>query len=588
MPNPTPRKSGDLHVQAVTSEIQHYLQAKTLPKADGIASGTARFIIEQQSNISQVTNKFEADNSNVAPDLTLHLANGDVVCVNLFKIRPKRVIQPKNLGAKSFIAKYFGSASLQSEFNDYFAKVYRQFLLDSANRIVGDVSNEATERELKRLLKESCPKFTQELEEFRSKLLYELREKCFGLFLDEYNQASETIEKAFNSLFMTDSFNVITQYDGERLKGVKEFKIDVHEIKNVSISKVGSNSVGITADNITLLIRFKFESGPDSAIKLATSYATPKAENKIAQDNARSLQQFNDALSVTHKPEGGKANSNAIGKCSEAIFYAQLLKVNPNVIQLDNHAFIEMFAKYSPDITATEFEGIRATSVGAVDGLSAFLKEKHGDFKIDSIELVPDAYLDNRLNTADIELVLRVGDKYVTEPISLKAIAKATNTINCKNPGIGQILGNTYFDLRQEELNGTLEVLKETFINDDAGRSRTLECLSGNIGKQLANAVESEPQKLIKGTKALLGSALVVVVYYADNKYAVLEHDFSITKVQVQRDTPSLIQNTLSWSHGGDQVRLRVKFSGGQSHGWTSIKLACAYTFAKERIRSNV
>ncbi|MCV3263416.1 hypothetical protein OGZ01_12690 [Vibrio harveyi] len=156
---------------------------------------------------------------------------------------------------------------------------------------------------------------------------------------------------------MTDSFNVITQYDGERLKGVKEFKIDVHEIKNVSISKVGSNSVGITADNITLLIRFKFESGPDSAIKLATSYATPKAENKIAQDNARSLQQFNDALSVTHKPEGGKANSNAIGKCSEAIFYAQLLKVNPNVIQLDNHAFIEMFAKYSPDITATEFEG---------------------------------------------------------------------------------------------------------------------------------------------------------------------------------------------------------------------------------------
>ena len=247
-----------------------------------------------------------------------------------------------------------------------------------------------------------------------------------------------------------------------------------------------------------------------------------------------------------------------------------------------------MFAKYSPDITATEFEGIRATSVGAVDGLSAFLKEKHGDFKIDSIELVPDAYLDNRLNTADIELVLRVGDKYVTEPISLKAIAKATNTINCKNPGIGQILGNTYFDLRQEELNGTLEVLKERFINDDAGRSRTLECLSGNIGKQLANAVESEPKKLIKGTKALLGSALVVVVYYADNKYAVLEHDFSITKVQVHRDTPSLIQNTLSWSHGGDQVRLRVKFSGGQSHGWTSIKLACAYTFAKERIRSNV
>ncbi len=154
-------------------------------------------------------------------------------------------------------------------------------------------------------------------------------------------------------------------------------------------------------------------------------------------------------------------------------FYAQLLKVNPNVIQLDNHAFIEMFAKYSPDITATEFEGIRATSVGAVDGLSAFLKEKHGDFKIDSIELVPDAYLDNRLNTADIELVLRVGDKYVTEPISLKAIAKATNTINCKTRVLGKFWGTLISTSDKKSSTARLRCLKKRslmMMQDEVGR----------------------------------------------------------------------------------------------------------------------
>ena len=583
-----PRESGDLHVQAVTTQIRNYLDSQVLPEPGEIASATARFIIEKHNDIVEVANKFEAENSNTAPDLSLFKKNGETVCVNLYKIKNSKTIQPKNLGAKSFIEKYFGSSYLQEEFNSYFESAYRDFLFATAAVFSENFKKDATERELRDELKKVCPKFVPEVEEFRSKFLYELREKCFGLFIKEYNQASGAIEQAFNALFMTSSFNVITRYDGDVLKGVEEFRVDVHETQNVSISKVGMNSVGITSDDITLLLRFKFESSPASAIKLATSYSKPKVDQTIVKGNLRALSRFNEALSGGFKSAGSKASPNAIGKCSEAIFYSQVLKVNSRVRQLDEKNFVDMFSRYSPHITESECECITKTTVGAVNGLMAFLKRKHGEYTMDSIELVPDAYLDNRLDTADIELILRVDNKYVSEPISLKAIAKASNEINCKNPGIGQILGPTYFNLEQDELNAVLSTAKSQFVNDQLDHRGALEVISKNIGVQLVQAASDQQEKIIKGAESLLGKALVVVVYYTDNKYAILEHDFSISKVEVYPESPSLIQTTLSWSDNDEKIRLRVKFSGSQKYGWTSIKLACAYTFPRHKIQGMV
>ncbi|NOH97856.1 hypothetical protein [Vibrio sp. 99-70-13A1] len=584
MQSSTPRESGDLHVHAVTTQIRNYLDSQVLPEPGEIASATARFIIEKHNDIVEVTNKFEADNSNTAPDLALRKNDGETVCVNLYKIKNNQTIQPKNLGAKSFIEKYFGSPNLQGEFNSYFESAYRGFLSATTAAFSENFKKNATERELKDELKKVCPKFVPELEEFRSKFLYELREKCFGLFIKEYNQASGAIEQAFNALFMTSSFNVITRYDGNVLKGVEEFRVDVHETKNVSISKVGMNSVGITSDDITLLLRFKFESSPTSSIKLATSYSKPKVNQTIVNGNLRALSRFNEALSGEFKPEGSKANPNAIGKCSEAIFYSQILKVNSSARQLDENNFIDMFKKYSPNITENECEYITKTTVGAVDGLMEFLKRKHGEYTMDSIELVPDAYLDNRLDTADIELILKVDNKYVSEPISLKAIAKASNEINCKNPGIGQILGPTYFGLAQDELNAVLNDAKSQFAGNKLDHRGVLEAISKNIGVQLVQAANDQQEKIIKGAESLLGKALVVVVYYTDNKYAILEHDFSISKVEVYPESPSLIQTTLSWSDNDEEIRLRVKFSGSQRKGWTSVKLACAHIFPRSKI----
>ncbi|MCC3815210.1 hypothetical protein [Vibrio parahaemolyticus] len=578
----TPRTIGDKHVCDVTAEIRTYIDTQQLPAEDEIAAATACFIIKRHNDIVAVVNKFEVENSNVAPDLTLHKKNGESVTVNLYKIQNSGSIQPKNLGALSFIEKYFNSPFLQQEFNAYFKMVYRDFLLHSLDTLCETYDNDIEDREMREELRTICPRFTPEIEQYRAKFLYELREKCFDLFLKEYNKKSGAIEKAFNTLFMTDSLTIITRYNGDKLKSVEEFKVDIHEITNVSISKVGMNTVGITSDNITLLLRFKFESGPASSIKLATSYSKPKGEPKIIEENCRALHLFEKVSSQDVFSTSNKSDSNAIGKCSEAIFYSQILKVDRSVLQLDKSNFIEIFETYSSKITRNEFEDIMQTAIGTVHGLIQFLKERYGDYSIDSIELVPDAYLVNRLNTADIELVLRVGSKYVTEPISLKAIANASSSINCKNPGIGQILGPTYFNLSQEQLDIVLNTAKASFLKKEINHRKALEIISKNIGEQLIN---SEPKNIINGAQALLGTALVVVVYYRDKKYAFLEHDVTIRDITVHRDNPTLIQHTLSWSDG-EQIGLRVKFSRGQRYGWSSVKLACAYKFPQNKIKT--
>ncbi|PNP21946.1 hypothetical protein AL471_014315 [Vibrio alginolyticus] len=578
----TPRTIGDKHVCDVTAEIRTYIDTQQLPAEDEIAAATACFIIKRHNDIVAVVNKFEVENSNVAPDLTLCKKNGESITVNLYKIQNSSSIQPKNLGALSFIEKYFNSPHLQQEFNAYFKMVYRDFLFHSLDTLCKTYDNDIADREMREELRTICPSFTPEIEQYRAKFLYELREKCFDLFLKEYNKKSGAIEKAFNTLFMTDSLTIITRYNGDKLKSVEEFKVDIHEITNVSISKVGMNTVGITSDNITLLLRFKFESGPASSIKLATSYSKPKGEPKIIEENSRALHLFEKVSSQDVFSTSNTSDSNAIGKCSEAIFYSQILKVDRSVLQLDKSDFIEMFEAYSSKITRNEFEDIMQTAIGTVHGLIQFLKERYGDYSIDSIELVPDAYLVNRLNTADIELVLRVGNKYVTEPISLKAIANASSSINCKNPGIGQILGPTYFNLSQEQLDVVLNAAKASFLKKEINHRKALEIISKNIGEQLINA---EPKNIINGAQALLGTALVVVVYYRDKKYAFLEHDVTIRDITVHRDNPTLIQHTLSWSDG-EQIGLRVKFSRGQRYGWSSVKLACAYKFPQDKIKT--
>ena len=577
MVNLNPRQIGDKHVKDVALEIREYLSTGTFSNCSSIAAATAQFIMDRQNGIADVRGKFETDNTNTHPDLLLTTEDGKKIAVNLYKIKNSQKIQPKNLGAKSFIEKYFQSPELQGEFNAYFSAAYKDCLKDMVGAIKEVADKKETAREYKRQLKSYTFQSNEELNEIRSRFLYELREKCFLLFLQQYNERCEGMQNAFNELFMTDSFNVISRHKGNELIKVEEFKVVVPEVEKVSLSKIGANTLGLSIENITLTLRFKFESGPTSSIKLATSFTEKKTSTKVADENRKSLLSFESAVSKRLTKSAIGADQNAIGKCSESVFYSQLLKEIGGVKQLDKQSFIRMFTEYSNKVRNKDIADIIKTTAGAVNGLIQFLDKRYGDYVVESIELVPDNYLKNRLDTADIELVIKSSGKYTTEPVSLKATQKNSGSITCKNPGVGQIMGPTYFDLNQTILTALVARLKNDFTNSDDDRRETMREVSGNIGQQLINAPE---RNLIKGIQALLGRAVVVIVFYRQNQHLLLEHDEEgIKDILVHTNTPTYIQNTLQWLGGTEKISLRVKFSGGKHRGWSSLKLACSHNY---------
>ncbi|HKM16027.1 MAG TPA: hypothetical protein VJY63_08940 [Marinospirillum sp.] len=573
-----PREIGDQHVKDVTAEVKHYLSTGTYLNNCSVVTATAKFILEHQKETTQVIGKFEAENTNTHPDLLLFTVDGSVTPVNLYKIKNSQTIQPKNLGAKSFIKKYFKAPELQYDFNGFFDLVYNDYLRDMVGTI-RDASDEVdTLQNYRKVLRESGVKFNDDSKEIKSRLLYELREKCFSLFLKQYNEKSKGMENAFNELFMTNSFNVISRYRDNKFISVEEFKVVVPEIDEVSILKIGANTVGFSIDNIILMMRFKFESGPASSIKLATSFTEKKPIDAVADENKSSLLFFKNAISKRLKKSLNVKDQNAIGKCSESIFYSQLLEMMGDVKQIDSQNFIVMFNNYSDKVPNKDIKDIVKSTVDTAKSLIKFLDKKYDGYSIESIELVPDNYLKNRLDTADLELVLKSNGKYATEPVSLKATRENTGSITCKNPGVGQIMGSTYFDLDQTSLSVLVDQLKSSFINNDDNRRYVMEQVSSNIGLQLVNA---DQKNLIKGIQAVLGRAVVVIIFYKQNKHVILEHDENAIKnLLVQINTPSNIQNTLVWLDGKEQVSLRVKFSGGKKRGWSSLKLACSHNFS--------
>ena len=570
-----PRQIGDKHTIKVVQALHEYLQRGLIPDKSSISGATALYIIDKQPTFESVISKFEYERPDQHSDLTLVKPGGETVLVNLYKIKNNQQIQPKNLGAKSFIKKYFGSLDLQTEFNKHFEDVYRDYLEDIINTV--DVRSDPLMSigGLKKIVRCNYSKFEKNIDKYRSRLLYELREKCFFLFLKEYNSNSGSIESAFNTLFMTDSFNVVTRYQDDELLRVEEFLVKIGSIKKVSISKVGMNSLGITSDKITLLLRFKFESNPTSSIKLATSFAKSSDKDTTVSENRNSLSLFKNAISNRMLIDIKSRDSNAIGKCAEAIFYFQFLSDNDAIRQVDKNNFINMFNTYAKNVPNKDLDDILLSVVQATKKLANFIIDKYGSHTIESIELVPENYLKNRLDTADLELLLNVSGKYIIEPISLKAMAKNMGEIICKNPGVGKIMSSTYFNLDQRHLSSLVDEAKKDFKDNKLDHRGALEFISDKIAYQLVNAPQSN---LVKGLKAMLGEALVIVLFYNRNQSLIFEHDEHISNVTVHRNTPSLIQNGLSWRNEDHLVSMRVKFSKGQSYGWSSLKLACSYS----------
>lgn len=570
-----PRKLGDKHVIEVHQALIFVLNKKSIGNFPKTVRETVNHITNLFPNIISVRSKFQAKNTNTAKDLTLTLDDNSVEHVNLFLIKRNARIQIKNLGAKSFFEKYFLAADTQEIFNIAFNKRYKDYLKELAKIKLKDIST-LNQKELRHIISVDYPKFVPEIEIYRQKFLYHLREESFILLKDFYNERNKGFDFAYHSLFMTEDTTIITRYGKyESSVTVENFSPSSPYFTAIEIYKSGRNSVGIKYGNIALTLRFKFESGPTSSVKLAVSYETfpSEAENEAA--NKRTVREMS-TLIENHHSEGTKNQSNAIGKCHEAITYYYFLQYFPSVSQVEPNECVEQLIKYYQMVNSEVLKTLYHATSTIIPAIKNKLFEKYLDYEIESVELVPESYIENRLDTGDLKLTLRVNNAYEIESISLKAVAKKGSALTTKNPGIGTILGPTYFNIG--DLTYKAAEVREKYLEGRLNHRESLEEISNVLGVKLKEA----PQyKLKRGIENLLGKAMMGITFYKNNESVCKEHSQIEKKIEIHTQTPSAIQNKLTWNLGNESINLRVKFSKSQKYGWSSIKLTSEYKVTK-------
>ena len=115
--------------------------------------------------------------------------------------------------------------------------------------------------------------------------------------------------------------------------------------------------------------------------------------------------------------------------------------------------------------------------------------------------------------------------------------------------------------------------VKDKFSNGELNHKESLEILAEELGVQLKEATQAQ---LKKGIENLLGKAMMAVTFYEEKVSYCKEHSKINSNVTVYvKTTPN--QNKLTWDNGKDAIDLRVKFSRGHEHGWSSVKLTSEY-----------
>ncbi|PRT42555.1 hypothetical protein [Bacillus wiedmannii] len=568
---PIPKTIGDNHVKSVQQALLKSLNSLSINNYSQTTKETVTFIQGLYPNINSVTSKFDDPHPDRTNDLTLYLKDGSITYINLFYIKKGGKIQPKNLGAKSFLKKYFLSEDMQNIFNSKFEKYYLDFLKELVEH------NEGThyitdKKELKKLVQDYFPKFTNDINEYRGRFLFNLRETCFSLLQQFHNQGNIGFSHAFNSFFMVDDVNIITQYGkDENDIQVEKFCPSYPTFKDIELYKIGKASVGIKFGEVALTLRFKFESDPTTSIKLATSYHEFPEEQDIKNINKKTINKIKKLI-TKHEYIKIKNNSNAIGKCHEAFSYYYFLKGFPNIVQVDPNTCIELLGTYYSALKPETLKELFDSTSTIVPAITKKLRQKYNDYTIESIELIPDAYIGDRLDTGDLQLILKADNDIIVENISLKALSKKNSKITTKNPGIGTILGPTYFNAGSME--SIVNEVKSTFSTGGLNHRDSLEKLSYELGKQLEKANQ---EQLRTGTGNLLGKAMMAITIYTEGVSFCKEHSEINSGIKVKINTPTTIQNTILWSNGQETISLRMKFSKGQHHGWSSVKLTSEY-----------
>lgn len=565
--------TGNNHVKCVKKALHSLLRRVKSIEAP-TALETAKFILNKYPDIDKVLSKFEFPNPDLHYDLTLHLKSGNVINVNLFVVKGDGGIQPKNVGAQSFISKYFLDDSLQNEFNKLYDKEYNQYLTELFEYKTGYPITSISREEMRKIMPLST--FNQDINEFRDRLLYSLREHCFNLFQKFCNDNPTLIENGFNTMLMVNDFNIITRtyQDGRIL--VEEFNPNVGvSFRDIKLFKTGIKTVSILCGSACLNLRFKLEWGPYTSVKLAISHKHISNPNTYDQKNKKlNFKTLQTAKGILHHTNfvKKKNNSNAIGKCNEALVYLHLLEKFPDTVQVDSGYCLEMLKSYAPELSLEEINKLNSSSILAADEINKFLNSNYPKFTLENIELVPESYVSDKLDTADLKLNIRYNKKRITEKLSLKAINK-DRKLTVKNPGIGTILGENFFNLAKEneELHRIVEILKEKFNNLEYTHSKCLEIASKHFGEFLQRATQ---EQLYKGIENILGKPIVIVTVYDEAKAYIHKRDTVSGEIIVYAQTPTNIQTTLAWDNQKYKLSLRVKFSRGHEHGWSSLKFA--------------
>lgn len=562
---------GDEHVLSVFEALKKYTLKQAYENAPTTVAKTVKYITTIYPHIQEVHSKFDQPHPDKAKDIVLYLEDQTVVTLNLFLIKKGGRIQPKNPGAKSFFEKYFLSNHLQERFNQVLEEKYVEFLKKIVEVKMG-IHNLNDKKELKAIVSREFPKFTNEINPIRDTFLYELREECYSLLKDSYNDKNQGYLHAYHAFFMTEDLNIITYYGAnDRDVHVDEFNPGTPSFQEIRLYKKGKNTVGIKYGEVGLTLRFKFESKPTSSIKLATSFEQILNESDVFEINQKTIQKMKELIKA-HSYEHTSNSSNAIGKCHEALSYYYFLNEFPHISQVEANDCLVLMEKYSSSVKPVVLDDLYQATSTIVPVIKEKLDEKYDSYRIESIELVPDSYLADKLNTGDIQFILKERENYRVENISLKALAKSGNKVTTKNPGIGSILGPTFFNIGS--LDPVVNEVKSKFESGEFTHQDCLEILAAELGNQLFGATQSQ---LKQGIENLLGKCMMAITFYKENISYCKEPANIIGPVNLYRKKPSAIQNTLSWNNDREEISIRVKFSKGKQHGWSSIKLTSEY-----------
>lgn len=557
---------GKQHLLAVSSILKSKQNSQNVEEYHESAIQTAAYIDKMFPDIIDVKNRYDFKNPNQSASLVIKTKQKEIA-INLHKIKGNGKVQPKNLGARSFLKKYFQDEYSQILFNNFLDDSYKYFVI-AVIETRTEPSIYGSMKELKKQMEGLYPTFNENIKSLRRRFLFDIRESCYRL-LKQLGKR-EKIYLAYKNLMMVDQINIVTR---ETKKGCKVelWAPEFDENKKIHIYRKGNDSVGIRIGHSALLLRFKFESGPNSSIKIATSYDIFPIESEFIEQNRKTIKDFEGILSK-HYVTSARNTSNAIGKCNEAMVYYQLLNQHQDIQQIEQSECIDMLNEYANNVRSEVLKDIQTSSITTIQSMERFLVDKYTEYKIEAIHLVPESYIKDRLDTSDLHLVLTINDKQIDQYFSLKAVARKGSKITMKNPGIGTILGDQFF--RVGSMSPFVQSVKERFIQKKIDHHESIDIISEELGQAL---VKANQQQLKQGVEALFGVVPTIVTFYKMNESVVKKHSEIDSHIKVFIKTPTSQNTTLAWNDNLDSIILRVKFSAGQSKGWSSIKLACEY-----------